>query len=90
MYTCYISPGEKMTGETLKIIRDVHQLFIEKGLRLSVAESCTGGLISHYLTWLSGSSKFFEAGVVTYSVSVQGKYTGSIFRNYRIPRRCKQ
>jgi PncC family amidohydrolase len=56
-----------MTGETLKLIRCVHQFFTEKGLRLSVAESCTGGLISHYLTWLPGSSKFFEAGVVTYS-----------------------
>lgn len=58
-----------MTGETLKIIRDVHQLFTTRGLRLSVAESCTGGLISHYLTWLSGSSKFFESGIVTYSAS---------------------
>lgn len=56
-----------MTGETLKIIRDVHRLFMGQGLKLSVAESCTGGLISHYLTWLSGSSIFFEAGVVTYS-----------------------
>ena len=56
-----------MTGETLKIKREVQQLFTEKGLKLSVAESCTGGLISHYLTWLSGSSLFFEAGVVTYS-----------------------
>ena len=57
-----------MTGETLKIIRCVYQLFTEKGLRLSVAESCTGGLISHYLTWLPNSSKFFETGVVTYSI----------------------
>jgi PncC family amidohydrolase len=57
-----------MTGKTLKIISEVHKLFTEKGLRLSVAESCTGGLISHYLTCLSGSSLFFEAGVVTYSV----------------------
>ena len=65
-----------MTGKTLKIIRDVHQLFTEKGLRLSVAESCTGGLISHYLTWLSGSSKFFDSGVVTYSVSSKENILG--------------
>jgi len=57
----------KITEEALKIISDVHKLFTEKGLKLSVAESCTGGLISHYLTWLPGSSRFFEAGVVTYS-----------------------
>lgn len=65
-----------MTGETLKIIRRVHQLFTEKELRLSVAESCTGGLISHYLTWLPGSSIFFEAGVVTYSVSSKENILG--------------
>ena len=65
-----------MNEETLKIIRDVHQLFTEKGLKLSVAESCTGGLISHYLTWLPGSSRFFEAGVVTYSVLSKEKLLG--------------
>ena len=65
-----------MTGEALKIIRDVHQLLTEKGLKLSVAESCTGGLISHYLTWLPGSSRFFEAGAVTYSVLAKEKLLG--------------
>lgn len=65
-----------MTGKTLKIIRDAHQLFTGRGLRLSVAESCTGGLISHYLTWLPGSSVFFEAGVVTYSVSSKENILG--------------
>ena len=57
-----------MDKEALKIIRDVYSIFTEQALRLSVAESCTGGLISHYLTWLPGSSRFFEAGAVTYSV----------------------
>jgi PncC family amidohydrolase len=65
-----------MDEETLKIIREVHQLFTEKGLKLSVAESCTGGLISHYLTWLPGASRFFEAGAVTYSVSAKEKLLG--------------
>lgn len=65
-----------MNKETLKIIREVRELFIEKGLKLSVAESCTGGLISHYLTWLPGSSRFFEAGVVTYSSSSKEKTLG--------------
>lgn len=36
-------------------------------MRLSVAESCTGGLISHLLTNLSGASQFFDSSVVTYS-----------------------
>jgi len=65
-----------MDEETLIIIREVHRIFTEKGLKLSVAESCTGGLISHYLTWLPGSSRFFEAGAVTYSASSKEKLLG--------------
>ena len=37
------------------------------GRRLSVAESCTGGLVSAALTEIPGSSEMFEAGYVTYS-----------------------
>jgi len=58
-----------MKIKTLNIIRRVHKIFYEKGLTLSVAESCTGGLISHYMTILPGSSRFFEAGAVTYSAA---------------------
>jgi PncC family amidohydrolase len=36
-------------------------------IKISVAESCTGGLISYNLTKISGASKYFEMGVVTYS-----------------------
>jgi PncC family amidohydrolase len=65
-----------MDEETLKLIGDVHRIFTERGLKLSVAESCTGGLISHYLTWLPGASRFFEAGVVTYSALSKEKLLG--------------
>ena len=65
-----------MTGEALNIIQEIHQLFTEKGLKLSVAESCTGGLISHYLTWLPGASRFFEAGTVAYSILSKEKLLG--------------
>lgn len=34
---------------------------------LAVAESCTGGLISHRITNISGSSAYFERGIVAYS-----------------------
>jgi nicotinamide-nucleotide amidase len=37
------------------------------GLMLSVAESCTGGLIGHRLTQVPGSSAYFDRGVISYS-----------------------
>jgi nicotinamide-nucleotide amidase len=45
----------------------VGQILLEKGLTISVAESCTGGLIGHRLTNVPGSSKYFRGGVVVYS-----------------------
>ena len=45
----------------------VSRLLGEKGLKLAVAESCTGGLISQMITILPGSSKIFSGGMVSYS-----------------------
>jgi nicotinamide-nucleotide amidase len=45
----------------------VGKLLKEKSLSISVAESCTGGYISHRITNISGSSTYFNRGVVTYS-----------------------
>ncbi|OGV57560.1 MAG: hypothetical protein A2X49_00220 [Lentisphaerae bacterium GWF2_52_8] len=42
-------------------------VMLEKGLTLSVAESCTGGLIAKKITDLPGSSGYFAGGVVAYS-----------------------
>lgn len=56
-----------MKDDTLKTVKRVHEIFIDKCLTLSVAESCTGGLISSYLTDLPGASSFFIAGIVSYS-----------------------
>jgi len=42
-----------------------------KGLTITTAESCTGGLIASMLTGISGSSKSFEAGFVTYSNKIK-------------------
>ena len=45
----------------------VGKLLKEKGLTLSVAESCTGGLIGHRITNVPGSSDYFMGGIVVYS-----------------------
>ena len=39
----------------------------KKRMKISVAESCTGGLLSSRITSISGSSKVFSMGLVTYS-----------------------
>ncbi len=43
------------------------RLLTKKKLKLSVAESCTGGLLASSITSLSGASKIFNLGLVTYS-----------------------
>jgi len=58
------------------VIQKIHAFFREKSLTLSIAESCTGGLISHLITTLPGASAFFEAGVVSYSAAVKEKMLG--------------
>ena len=40
---------------------------IRKKLKISVAESCTGGLLASTITSISGSSKIFDLGLITYS-----------------------
>ena len=48
-------------------INKLHKEFIKKKISISVAESCTGGLLSSTFTKLSGSSEYFQMGLVTYS-----------------------
>ena len=43
------------------------KLLSKKNLKISFAESCTGGLLSSSITSISGSSKVFTIGLVTYS-----------------------
>tara|TARA_Y100001949_G_scaffold33977_1_gene26872 strand:+ start:1378 stop:1851 length:474 start_codon:yes stop_codon:yes gene_type:complete len=50
-----------------KLSQKIVKLLKRKRLKLSVVESCTGGMLSSALTSVSGSSKVFTLGLVTYS-----------------------
>ena len=51
----------------MKINRKIVSTLKRKKLKISFAESCTGGLLSNAITSISGSSKVFSMGLITYS-----------------------
>ncbi|MBU0961553.1 MAG: CinA family nicotinamide mononucleotide deamidase-related protein [Proteobacteria bacterium] len=54
----------------------VGTLLQQQGQQLTVAESCTGGLISHLLTSVAGSSSYYLGGVVSYANSMKTSLLG--------------
>ena len=64
------SEGEKPMEEV------VGKLLVSRQWRLALAESCTGGLIAHRLTEVSGSSAYLDCGVVTYSNKAKQELLG--------------
>ncbi len=57
-----------------EILAQIKEILTSKKLSLSTAESCTGGLVSSYLTDISGSSAFIFQNFVTYSNDAKIKY----------------
>ena len=51
----------------------IGRLLKKSGCALSVAESCTGGLLSHKITNIPGSSDYFMGGIVAYSNDLKKK-----------------
>jgi nicotinamide-nucleotide amidase len=60
----------------MKLEKVIGDLLREKGWTLSIAESCTGGLICDLITNISGSSDYFMGGMVTYSNESKEKHLG--------------
>jgi PncC family amidohydrolase len=58
-----------MSNLSLKLVK----LLTKKKLTVSFAESCTGGLLASSITSISGSSKVFNMGLVTYSDNAKVK-----------------
>ena len=48
-------------------MKSLIKLLIKKKIKISVVESCTGGLLASALTSISGASKIFSLGLITYS-----------------------
>lgn len=59
-----------------QVLNRVSNLLKEKHLTVATAESCTGGLIAHSLTNISGSSDYFDRGVVSYSNNAKTELLG--------------
>lgn len=61
-------------SEKLEVV--VGRMLAARGLKIAVAESCTGGLITSRLTDVPGSSGYLEGGVVAYSYEAKHRLLG--------------
>jgi PncC family amidohydrolase len=53
------------------VLNSIHSKFISNSETLGVAESCTGGGLGYALTQLSGSSAYFQGGIVSYANAIK-------------------
>ncbi len=60
----------------MRLEEKVSQKFIQQRKTLCLAESCTGGLISHYLTNVPGASAFFLLGIIAYDNAAKTNILG--------------
>ena len=60
----------------MELEKTIGNLLREKGWTLSIAESCTGGLICDRITNVPGSSDYFMGGMVTYSNESKAEHLG--------------
>jgi nicotinamide-nucleotide amidase len=63
-----------MPGKPLEVL--VGELLRRGGLRLAVAESCTGGLIGHRITNVPGSSTYYMGSVTAYAYEAKVRVLG--------------
>lgn len=61
---------------TEDVVESVVALLLARGWRLATAESCTGGLIAHWMTSLPGSSATYVGGVVAYANTIKTAILG--------------
>jgi nicotinamide-nucleotide amidase len=66
IYSYENDPLEKTIGDLLR----------KSGMKISVAESCTGGHIGHMITSIPGSSDYFPGGIIAYENSIKENLLG--------------
>ena len=66
----------ELPAEQQAVVEALAEALRSRGLRLTTAESCTGGLIAAACTSLAGSSEWFERGFVTYSNEAKTELLG--------------
>lgn len=74
-----------MDKDLITVIKKISEILVNKNLRLSIAESCTGGFISNAITNIPGSSKFYDTGMISYSENSKRSVLGiknSILKKY--------
>ena len=60
----------------MDIIKQLHDLCIAKNISISVAESCTSGLVASKITSISGSSAYFKGGIIAYQNEIKVNVLG--------------
>jgi nicotinamide-nucleotide amidase len=60
-----------VSTENENVVEMISKLLKKNKKKLAVAESCTGGYLSHLITSLPGSSQFFEGGIISYSNEIK-------------------
>ena len=66
-----LGPGSPRQGGATGLAADIRAELVRRGSTVSVAESCTGGLIGKLLTDEPGSSAYFRGGVIAYADDVK-------------------
>jgi PncC family amidohydrolase len=62
--------------ELTQLSQEVGVQFLAAKMTCATAESCTGGLVGHLLTEISGSSAYFMGGAIVYSNEIKAKVLG--------------
>ena len=60
----------------IKLVNKVSDELKKHRVTIATAESCTGGLLAHMLTNVSGSSDYFDSGVISYSNTAKTQLLG--------------